>query len=122
MKGRPTPRLRLPLALYNVAQVWLSGYLLHETLVSRPSSWLCVPVDVNDDPRAQRLADAIAVFVLSKMLDFLDTVFLVLRKDHERMTYFHVYHHGSMLFSGWIASVYAPGQLLCSSGQWSETL
>ena len=49
-------------------------------------------------------------FVFSKTVDFLDTVFMVLKKDHKRMTYFHVYHHSSIMFSSWMGSVFAPGK------------
>jgi len=109
MKGRKTPPLYYPMALYNVIQVVLSGYMLREFVLSRPRRWLCSPVEITDTPNAVRLANACWLFHISKLVDFLDTVFLVLKKDHKRLTYLHVFHHASMFFSYWLATLFTPG-------------
>ncbi|KAF0299534.1 Elongation of very long chain fatty acids protein 7 [Amphibalanus amphitrite] len=110
MKNRPTPPLRLTMMLYNIGQVILSGYMMWEFLASRPRhSWACAPVEVTPDPVSLRLVNACWLFHVSKLVDFLDTVFLVLKKDNKRMTYLHVYHHGSMASGWWICTLYLPG-------------
>ncbi|XP_037073832.1 elongation of very long chain fatty acids protein 1-like [Pollicipes pollicipes] len=109
MKNRQTPPLRLVMFLYNIGQVWLSAYMLREFWVSRPANWGCSPVDVSEDPVSLRLVNACYIFHVSKIVDFLDTVFLVLKKDHKRMTYLHVYHHGSMVSGWWICTLFIPG-------------
>ncbi|CAG2064399.1 unnamed protein product [Timema podura] len=38
-----------------------------------------------------------------KVLDLLDTVFFVLRKKNNQITFLHVYHHAAMVFGTWIA-------------------
>ncbi|KAM4782158.1 uncharacterized protein ACIQIH_005656 isoform 2-T3 [Cyanocitta cristata] len=44
----------------------------------------------------------------SKAIELLDAV-LILRKKQEQVTFLHVYHHGSMLFSWWSGVKYVPG-------------
>ncbi|XP_037073791.1 elongation of very long chain fatty acids protein AAEL008004-like [Pollicipes pollicipes] len=83
--------------------------MLREFWASRPAYWTCSPVDVSEDPVSLRLVNACWLFHVSKIIDFLDTVFLVLKKDHKRMTYLHVYHHGSMASGWWISTLYIPG-------------
>ncbi|XP_037073787.1 elongation of very long chain fatty acids protein 1-like [Pollicipes pollicipes] len=109
MKNRPTPPLRLVMFLYNIGQVCLSAHMMHEFWVSRPSTRVCAPLETSDDRRARRLVDACWLFHISKIIDFLDTVFLVLKKDHKRMTYLHVYHHASMNFGFWLGTLFCPG-------------
>uniref|UniRef100_A0A8C3ETH0 Elongation of very long chain fatty acids protein n=1 Tax=Corvus moneduloides TaxID=1196302 RepID=A0A8C3ETH0_CORMO len=44
----------------------------------------------------------------SKAVQLLDAV-LILGKKQEQVTFLHVYHHGSMLFSWWSGVKYVPG-------------
>ncbi|KAF0290129.1 Elongation of very long chain fatty acids protein 4 [Amphibalanus amphitrite] len=109
MKNRQTPNLTLAMAAYNVLQVTLSAYMMREFIVSRPQRVICAVVDVSENPVSKRLADACWLFHISKAVDFLDTVFLVLKKDNKRLTYLHVFHHASMFFSYYIATLFSPG-------------
>ena len=84
--------------------------MMIEFLSSRPDNLLCSPVDVSSDPVSLRLMNACWLFHMSKLVDFLDTVFLVLKKDNKRMTYLHCYHHGSMAAGWWICTLYIPGE------------
>ena len=36
------------------------------------------------------------------MLDFCDTVFIILKKSWRRLSFLHVYHHSSILFVYWV--------------------
>nr|CAD7615637.1 unnamed protein product [Timema genevievae] len=44
-----------------------------------------------------------------KVLDLLDTVFFVLRKKNNQITFLHVYHHAAMVFGTWIAVKFLAG-------------
>ncbi|QQP58490.1 Elongation of very long chain fatty acids protein, partial [Caligus rogercresseyi] len=46
---------------------------------------------------------------LSKLLDLLDTVFFVLRKKDNQITFLHVFHHVSMPIYAWIEVRWVPG-------------
>ncbi|XP_073831798.1 very long chain fatty acid elongase 7-like [Musca autumnalis] len=45
-----------------------------------------------------RLVRPGVLYYVSKYLDFFDTVFFVLRKKHNQMTFLHLYHHSCMIF------------------------
>ena len=103
-------------------QVCLSYYMMREFWLSRPATQLCYPIEVTDTDHSLRLAHTCWLFHISKLVDFLDTVFLVLKKDNKRMTYLHVYHHGSMAFGFWLCTLFAPGETSQAFGFWLCTL
>ena len=84
--------------------------MMVEFWLSRPATKLCHPIEVTDSNHALRLTNACWLFHISKLVDFLDTVFLVLKKDNKRLTYLHVFHHASMFFSYYIATLFSPGE------------
>lgn len=44
-----------------------------------------------------------------KILDLLETIFFVLRKKQNQVSFLHVYHHVGMVMGGWGATKYIPG-------------
>lgn len=49
-------------------------------------------------------------FFLLKVLDLMDTIFFVLRKKNNQVTFLHIYHHAGMVVGGYIYSrIYAGG-------------
>ncbi|KAJ9575336.1 hypothetical protein L9F63_025713 [Diploptera punctata] len=55
------------------------------------------------------MAEAFWWFLASKVIDLLDTVFFVLRKKHQQLTFLHIYHHSSMLPNWYLGTLYLPG-------------
>ena len=49
------------------------------------------------------------VFMMSKYIELLDTVFFVLRKKNNQVTFLHVFHHGMMPTSWWFGVKFVPG-------------
>lgn len=47
-------------------------------------------------------------YFLAKQIDLLDTVFFVLRKKDNQVTFLHVYHHSIMVTWAWLYYVYEP--------------
>ena len=45
----------------------------------------------------------------SKFVEFMDTVFFVLRKKNNQITFLHVYHHSSMALVLWMWTKWAAG-------------
>ncbi|XP_077295700.1 very long chain fatty acid elongase 2-like [Arctopsyche grandis] len=43
-----------------------------------------------------------------KIYDFLDTIFFVLRKKYNQVTFLHMYHHIGMVYIGLMTMKYAP--------------
>uniref|UniRef100_A0AAY4BG72 Elongation of very long chain fatty acids protein n=1 Tax=Denticeps clupeoides TaxID=299321 RepID=A0AAY4BG72_9TELE len=112
MKRREPVELRAALVLYNFAMVALSAYMFHEFLLSSwlaNYSFLCQPVDYSDSPLALRMASVCWWFFFSKVIELSDTLFFILRKKNNQLTFLHVYHHGTMIFNWWAGVKYVAG-------------
>ncbi|XP_070310264.1 very long chain fatty acid elongase 7-like [Odocoileus virginianus] len=133
MSGQEPPSLAGPLTAYNLGLVALSGYMFYEfmaTLLLANYSYLCQPVDYSRSKLGMRMA-RVCWWRFSKAVEYLDTVnacplkrvtsgsqvwggfegtvFFILRKKPEQITFLHVYHHGTMLFSWWAGVKYVLG-------------
>uniref|UniRef100_A0A673JE67 Elongation of very long chain fatty acids protein n=1 Tax=Sinocyclocheilus rhinocerous TaxID=307959 RepID=A0A673JE67_9TELE len=49
------------------------------------------------------------LFLFSKFIELMDTVFFVLRKKHSQITFLHIFHHSFMPWTWWWGASYAPG-------------
>ncbi|CAL1542544.1 unnamed protein product [Lymnaea stagnalis] len=101
------------MVVYNCGLVILSAYMLHEFVMS---SWtvngfnlLCQPMDYSDDVNSVRLAGACWWFFISKLIELLDTVFFVLRKKNNQISFLHVYHHTTMPILWWVGVKFVAG-------------
>ncbi|GJQ75481.1 hypothetical protein Trydic_g17568 [Trypoxylus dichotomus] len=56
-----------------------------------------------------RMANAVWWYYIAKLTELLDTVFFVLRKKNNQITFLHVYHHFMMPICGWIGVKFLPG-------------
>ncbi|PAA69115.1 hypothetical protein BOX15_Mlig002892g1, partial [Macrostomum lignano] len=112
MQNRQAMGLRYPMIVYNFCMVALSGYLVFEFLAS---GWLagyslgCQPVDYSNSPQATRMARACYLFYFSKFIELADTVFFVLRKKFNQVSFLHVFHHAIMPASWWFGVYFVPG-------------
>ncbi|XP_075022325.1 very long chain fatty acid elongase 4-like [Calonectris borealis] len=113
MRKRKLLKLRGLLIAYNLAMMTLSSYMFYEFLVTSildNYSYLCQPVDYSQSELGMRqMARVCWWFFFSKVIELLDTVFFILRKKQEQVTFLHVYHHGTMLFNWWSGVKYVPG-------------
>ncbi|XP_051165729.1 elongation of very long chain fatty acids protein-like [Leptopilina boulardi] len=98
--------------IYNVVQVTLSSFLFYKALAL---AWLwdykfaCEPVDFSNDPKALEIAGTVWLYFIVKIIDLFDTVFFVLRKKYNQISFLHVYHHTGMVIGAWGAVKYLPG-------------
>ncbi|XP_051626710.1 elongation of very long chain fatty acids protein 7-like isoform X3 [Manacus candei] len=113
MRQQRPLELRGLLVAYNLAMMALSCYMFYEFLVTSVLgnySYLCQPVDYSQSELGMRqMAKVCWWFFFSKVIELLDTVFFILRKKQEQVTFLHVYHHGTMLFNWWSGVKYVPG-------------
>ncbi|XP_060933509.1 ELOVL fatty acid elongase 8b [Limanda limanda] len=112
MKHREPFNLRVVLIVYNFCMVGLSAYMFYEFLVTSllsNYSYLCQPVDYSNSPLAMRMARVCWWFFFSKVIELSDTVFFILRKKNNQITFLHVYHHGTMIFNWWSGIKYVAG-------------
>ncbi|KAH9504138.1 Elongation of very long chain fatty acids protein 1, partial [Bulinus truncatus] len=76
---------------------WLAGYSLG-----------CQPVDYSNSPQALRMVKVCWLFYMSKFIELLDTVFFILRKKFNQVSFLHVFHHGIMPISWWFGVKLVP--------------
>lgn len=88
--------------VYNVVQVMLCSYMCIEAgLQAYKNGYTltpCVPFNVSNPP----MGDVLYIFYLSKILDFLDTVFIILSQKWDQLSFLHVYHHTSIFLFYWL--------------------
>lgn len=112
MRDRKPMQLRNTLIIYNAGQVLLSGYMFYEHLMA---GWLndynisCQLVDYNDNVRSRRMLNLCYVYYISKLSEFMDTVFFVLRKKKSQITWLHLYHHSLTPLEAWVLVKFIAG-------------
>ncbi|XP_063989132.1 very long chain fatty acid elongase AAEL008004 [Diachasmimorpha longicaudata] len=112
MRDRKPYSLKNVLIVYNILQVILSTILVHEGFVSgwwNDYSFGCQPVDRSNNPKALRMARAVWLYYICKLIELSDTIFFVLRKKNRQLSFLHIWHHGIMTVSSWIAVRFFPG-------------
>lgn len=120
MENRKPFQLKGVMLVYNLVQVVFSFWLFYENCVSgwlTGYSYRCQPVDYSRSPMAMRVSSIILFekfitwrdfqmarivwwYFISKFVEFLDTIFFIMRKKYDQVSALHVIHHGIMPFSG----------------------
>ncbi|KAF4516755.1 hypothetical protein B566_EDAN004594 [Ephemera danica] len=85
MKDRKPFELKWTLIVYNAFQVAFSVYLFKE------------------------MANAVWMYYMAKYTELLDTVFFVLRKKQNQVSFLHLYHHCMMIVCGYIGTKFLAG-------------
>ncbi|XP_015366755.1 PREDICTED: elongation of very long chain fatty acids protein AAEL008004-like [Diuraphis noxia] len=118
MKYRSPLKIDRIVMVYNVVQVLCSAYLVKEAfrlvwLQGDYKSFNCIEIDYSDTDKSRNILSAVWVYFFSKVLDLLDTIFFVLRKKQNQVTFLHIYHHSMVLMFGWsIIKFYPGGQII----------
>lgn len=55
-----------------------------------------------------QIVGAVWWYYFSKVLEFTDTFFFILRKKDNQLTFLHVYHHSTMFSFWWIGVKWVP--------------
>lgn len=112
MENRKPFKLREVLILYNGGQVMLSLYMLYEHLMSGwffDYSYVCQPVDYSNGDKAIRMANLCWIYYISKLTEFADTIFFVMRKKDSQISFLHLYHHSLTPLETWILVKFVAG-------------
>jgi elongation of very long chain fatty acids protein 4 len=107
---------RWALRVYNAFQVILSGYIAYLASVTYlrkliSNGTVCQPmlVNIQDDPEEYELQTFCTwLFYMSKYVDFLDTIFIILRSKWRQLSFLHTFHHSTMIGLTWMAAYYFP--------------
>ncbi|KAI5643770.1 GNS1/SUR4 family domain-containing protein [Phthorimaea operculella] len=108
MKKRPPFSLNNVLLLYNVVQVAVSVYVFFYGIRLLFKAGLVDTVCELDKQNIEPLAIGIWMYFLAKLSELLDTIFFVLRKKDNQVTFLHVYHHATMVLATWYTLKYEP--------------
>ena len=103
-------KLKPVMRLYNAFMVVLSAYMGTKSIMlamESNDSVFCVPM--TDGNAGEEMAQLVWIFTYSKVIEFLDTVFMIFEGRMRQVSFLHVYHHFTIL-SYWFAILWmAPG-------------
>jgi len=115
MEKREPYDLKHIMLAYNAFQVVLCTYIVTRvTSVDNPFEWLfsfgCRFQADRDRDIAEKAWAGTYWYLIAKLLDLLDTVFFVLRKKSNQISFLHVYHHTLMASITWYYLKYVPAE------------
>ena len=110
MRNREPFGLKGAMTVYNVVVASSNGWMFYR-IVSGMLRHGYKPIcnSVNYGAEEEDIAFVIYCYYLSKLVDFTDTFFMVLRKKFDQASFLHVYHHASMFVIWWMAVKWAAG-------------
>uniref|UniRef100_A0A1B6IBP5 Elongation of very long chain fatty acids protein n=1 Tax=Homalodisca liturata TaxID=320908 RepID=A0A1B6IBP5_9HEMI len=115
MASRKPYELKLPMMVYNLYQVIYNGCLVgwlftHPTAISYIMQHGCHPLDPKENPLRTELHLASWCYLFAKIVDMIDTIFMILRKKNSHVTFLHLYHHTSMVAFSWLSVKYIQAE------------
>ncbi|KAJ1526065.1 hypothetical protein ONE63_009231 [Megalurothrips usitatus] len=111
MKNRRPFDMKHAMIAYNLFMTGLNAYIAVELLVASTRlkySYVCQPVTFINHKEELRIANAVWWYYFSKLLEFGDTLFFILRKKDSQLSFLHVYHHATMFSLWWIGIKWVP--------------
>ncbi|XP_055697299.1 elongation of very long chain fatty acids protein 4-like isoform X2 [Phlebotomus papatasi] len=111
MQNRSPYKLTGLLVPYNLSMAILNGYICIQLFTAATRlkySYVCQPCRANNHPDEMQIAKAVWWYYFSKLLEFCDTFFFILRKKDKQLTFLHVYHHSTMFTLWWIGVKWVP--------------
>lgn len=87
--------------IYNLVQVLLCAYMIVGTIMEYRKEGYSLICNAFR-PEQKGMAYFLWVFYVSKVLDFADTFFMVVRGNYRQISFLHVYHHISIYLMYWI--------------------
>ncbi|KAL0109559.1 hypothetical protein PUN28_014549 [Cardiocondyla obscurior] len=119
MEKRPAYQLNTIMILYNAFQVlfsiWLTTLILHVDIRHLFSTHGCNPENrlssnLQNTKHAQAMSRGAWWYFFAKIIELLDTIFFVLRKKQNQITFLHVYHHTITAIFSWCYLKFLPGE------------
>ncbi|XP_050557414.1 elongation of very long chain fatty acids protein 7-like [Spodoptera frugiperda] len=109
MMKRAPYQLSNVLLLYNAVQVGVSCFLFHKCFAMLVENGVVPKTCLMETDYSRRsITTAMYCYLLAKVSELLDTIFFILRKKNNQVTFLHVYHHAVMVFVTWTALKYEP--------------
>ena len=83
-------------------------------------NWLCQPVDYSNHPDATSALSLAWWFYISKFIDFLDSIFFLLRGKTSHLSPLHIIHHSTLPAFSWFGPKFAGGGNTTFGGMWNS--
>uniref|UniRef100_A0A3Q0SJD4 Elongation of very long chain fatty acids protein 5 n=1 Tax=Amphilophus citrinellus TaxID=61819 RepID=A0A3Q0SJD4_AMPCI len=103
MKHRQPYSCRALLVFYNLGLTLLSFYMFYELVTAvwyGGYNFYCQ--NTHSAPEVDnKVINVLWWYYFSKLIEFMDTFFFILRKNNHQITFLHIYHHASMLNIWW---------------------
>lgn len=113
MNDRKAYELFTFIRVYNLLMVAWNGfgfYMACLLLNYGLDTFGCAPIDTTArDEKSIRIIQYGYIFLLSRLVEFVDTICFVLRKKTRQISGFHVFHHFSVPIAVWFFVKFAPG-------------
>lgn len=113
MRDRKAYELFSFIRVYNLLMVLWNGfgfYMACKLLNYGLDTFGCKPIDTTaKDETSMRIILYGYIFLLSRLVEFTDTICFVLRKKNRQISGFHVFHHFSVPIAVWFYVKFAPG-------------
>lgn len=110
MRDREAFDLKGAMVIYNViiasTNAWMFVRFVQE-IIKHKYSWVCNEVDYSDN--GTEVAWLVYCYYVSKVIDFSDTAFMILRRKFDQASFLHVYHHVAMFLIWWMAVKWCAG-------------
>lgn len=116
MKNRKPYELEKVMIAYNIIQMVMNLYLLRRALfdvVLSPNFNFILTKDVDE---SDELMIYVYYYFLNKLVDLMDTIFMVLRKKNSQITFLHLYHHTMIALVSWVFVAYAAASFCAFFG------
>lgn len=110
MQNRKAFEVKNLIRFYNASMILCNIYLIKRALVlvdNGRSFFNCRGVEM-DYSHVDEIAAITELFLLSRLADFLDTIWFVLRKKHSHVSFLHVFHHSYVPTVTYVATRWVP--------------
>ena len=113
LRTLPSDPLKAVQIAYNISQVALSAYMAvrcgYIGLVVRKYGFFCNPFEAAETD----ISALVWLFYASKLYDFMDTVFIVVRSKWAQFSFLHLYHHARCVVSKFRREPLSPSLRQC---------
>lgn len=110
MKHRQPYSCRAVMVFYNLGLTLLSFYMFYELISAAwhgGYNFYCQNTHSAEEADI-KIINVLWWYYFSKLIEFMDTFFFILRKNNHQITFLHLYHHASMLNIWWFVMNWIP--------------
>ncbi|KAL7035531.1 hypothetical protein ACKWTF_008430 [Chironomus riparius] len=113
MNDRAAYNVKFPMLIYNIFQVTANcigaSYCFYYCFIRTKYDIMCEPYIRGVDEISIAKRNLGYIYFMSKFWDLIDTVFIILKKNHRQLSLLHCYHHLMMATGGYFIMKWFSG-------------